>query len=325
MDYSNDNIIEWNYTEEDIVEKYHFFNVLKDGRIHILDPREPGSMKIPPVDDPETGVKIKDVMISDTVAARLYLPPSAEADTAAGKKLPVLFYAHGGGFCMYSPFSVDYTRLVSSYVAQFNVVAVAPTYGLFPEHPGAYYEDSWVGLKWVGSHGDPDSDVFKLGTSDPWISKYADLNRIFIGGDSGGANITHAMMRNVRNEGLPGNAKVEGIIMVHPYFGDNDKQWLRMNPVNVGPQDPRMKPSTEDLANLECDRVLVFLAEIDFLRPAGDNYVEAIKKSGWKGSLEVVENKGREHNFHIANYMDEEAIIINERIKAFIHKGKADN
>ncbi|XP_074291379.1 putative carboxylesterase 12 [Silene latifolia] len=325
MDYSNDNIVEWNYTEDDIAEKYHFFNELKDGRIHILDPRGPGSMKIPPADDPETGVKIRDVMITDKVAARLYLPPSVEADTA-GQKLPLLFYAHGGAFCMYSPFSVDYTRLVTKYVAEFNVVAVAPTYGLFPDRPGAYYEDSWVALKWVAEHADPGSDVFKLGTSDPWISNYADLNRIFIGGDSGGANITHAMMRNIRKEGLPGNnAKVEGIIMVHPYFGDNCKQWLRMNPINEGPQDPRMKPATEDLANLKCDRVLVFLAEIDPLRPAGDNYVEAIKKSGWKGGLEVVDNKGRMHNFHITNYTDEETIIIDERIKAFINKGKGEN
>ncbi|KAK9665640.1 hypothetical protein RND81_14G125500 [Saponaria officinalis] len=321
MDYSNDNVIEWNYNEEDISEKYHFFNVLKDGRIHVFDPREAGSLKIPPSDDVATGVKIKDVMISDTVAARLFLPPQS----AVAGKVPLLFYAHGGAFCMYSPFSVDYTRLLTNYVAEFNVVAVSVAYGLFPAHPGGCYDDSWVGLQWVASHGDPESEIFKLGKCEPWISDHADLSRVFIGGDSGGANISHAMMRNVRKQGLNENVKIEGMILVHPYFGDNDKQWMRMCPINEGPNDPRMKPALEDLAALSCDRVLVFLAEIDFLRDAGVKYVEELKKSGWNGVLEGLENKGKEHNFHITNYMDEEAILINQKIKSFIHYEKVNN
>ncbi|KAL9237076.1 hypothetical protein vseg_011665 [Gypsophila vaccaria] len=324
MDYRNDdNVIAWNYKEEDILEKHHFFNILKDGRIHVLDPRDPGSFKIPSSDDPVTGVKTKDVIISDMVAARLFLPPLTTR--AVGGKVPLLFYAHGGGFCMYSPFSVDYTRLLTNYVAKFNVVAVSIAYRLFPACPGGCYEDSWAGLQWVASHGDPESEIFKLEKHEPWISDYSDLRRIFLGGDSGGANISHAMMRNIRKQGLNAKTKIEGMILVHPYFGDNDKQWMRMCPDNEGPNDPRMKPALEDLAVLDCDRVLVFLAEIDFLRAAGVRYVEELKKSGWNGTLEVVENKGRKHNFHISDYMDEEAILIDQRIKSFIHNQKVDH
>lgn len=160
MDYSNDNnIIEWNYTPEDVAEKHHFFNILKDGRVHVFDPKEPGTRKIPPADDPVTGVKIKDVMINSTLGARVFLPPSPVG------KHPLLFYAHGGAFCFYSPFSVDYTRLITNYVAQSNVIAVCVAYGLFPARPGGCYDDSWTGLQWVASHGDPESDISKQGES----------------------------------------------------------------------------------------------------------------------------------------------------------------
>ena len=55
-----------------------------------------------------------------------------------------------------------------------------------------------------------------------------------------------------------------------------------------------MKAAVEDMGRLACWRML---AEKDLLRDAGVRYVEELRKSGWKGTAELVENKGREHYF----------------------------
>ncbi|KAK9724493.1 hypothetical protein RND81_05G076700 [Saponaria officinalis] len=142
---------EWNYKEEDILHKFFFFNVLKNGRIHMFTPQDPGSKIVPPSDDPATGVKIKDVVISPDVSARMFLPGGACTSTA---KLPVVFYVHGGGFCLWSAFSIDYTSFLTRLVAECNVIAVSVEYGLFPTRPlPACYDDSWLALQWAASHG----------------------------------------------------------------------------------------------------------------------------------------------------------------------------
>ncbi|KAH9622637.1 hypothetical protein KSS87_023800 [Heliosperma pusillum] len=358
MDYSNE-VIQWSYKEEDISQKFPFFNVLKDGRIHVLASYVPDHLKVPPTDDQVTGVKIKDVKILSAVTARLFLPPPQLPQ----RKLPVMVYVYGGGFCRRSALSMRYTRLVANYVAQCNIIAVSVEYRRFPDHNiSASYDDSWTALHWVASHSNPHSLLSNQGLAlsisfslvvsyfepgecfnperisefeashgrlgspcEPWIRDFADLNRIFIGGNSAGANICHTMMRNVKNKGLPRGSKVEGMILVHPYFGEDNKMWMYMCPTNDGPTDPRMKPATHDLAGLQCDRVLVVVAENDGLKGAGVRYVDELKNSGWKGKVEFLENKDRGHCFHTSNYMDNEAIIINQRIKSFIHDHKNED
>ncbi|KAH9656157.1 60S ribosomal protein L14-2 [Citrus sinensis] len=84
--------------------------------------------------------------------------------------------------------------------------------------------------------------------------------------------------------------------MVHPFFGrtEDDEMWLYMCVSNDGPQDPRMKPPAEDLARLGCERVLIFVAERDYLCPAGKNYYEELK-SEWKRRVELVEHLDEKH------------------------------
>ncbi|XP_074281877.1 2-hydroxyisoflavanone dehydratase-like [Silene latifolia] len=317
MDYTN-NTVTYTYKDDDISENFYFFNVLKDGRVHVLAPDTPDAVKIPPSDDVTTGVKIKDISINDDVSARVFLPPSRDG---GGEKVPVFLYVHGGAFCMGSAFSVEYTRFLSTISKECGVISVSVEYGLFPTRLiPACYEDCWFALQWLASHGDLN---FNEG-QDPWIKDHADLTRIFVGGDSAGGNICHTLATRAGKLALPGRAKVEGMILIHPYFHENDRIWLYMCPTNDGPQDPRMKPAAEDLANLGCDRVLVFIGEKDFLRDAGKMYVKELSKSGWKGSVELMENLDKEHCFYLGNYLDEEAIAINERIKLFIRRGKAN-
>ncbi|XP_074281876.1 2-hydroxyisoflavanone dehydratase-like [Silene latifolia] len=312
---------EWNYEEEDIAHKFYFFNVLKDSRVHLLFSPKPGSKIIPPVDDLFTGVKIRDVVLSDDVSVRMFLP----GDVCSSTKLPVLFYVHGGGFCFCSAFSVDYTGYLTRLVAECNVIAVSVEYGLFPARPmPACYDDCWFALQWLTSHADPNicdqSADADTGPHDPWITDYADLNRIFAGGDSAGGNICHNLLSRVGKVGLPKGLKVEGMILIHPYFGINDKMWMYMCPTNEGPRDPRMRPAGDDLARLGCKRVLVLVAEKDMLKDVGVKYVKELKKSGWKGNVELFESKNRKHCFLISKYLDPEAIAVNQRIKSFINR-----
>ena len=92
-----------------------------------------------------------------------------------------------------------------------------------------------------------------------------------------------------------------GLVLVHPYVGGTavDDMWLYMCPINGGLQDPRLKPTAEDLAMLRCGRVLVFLAGDDHLRDVGWNYCDKLKKSRWEGTVEIVESQGEGHTCSI--------------------------
>lgn len=302
MDSSTTNTVS---DDSEILHQFFFFNVHKDGRVNVFSP----PMQIlPPADDPTTGVKIKDVHISSDVSARVFLPPATSA-----AKLPVMLYVHGGGFCMQSAFNAEYTGFVANLAAQSKIIAVSVEYGLFPARPiPACYEDSWEALQWIASHAAGSGP-------EPWLNEHGDFERLFMAGDSAGANICHTLAGRVGSGGLPGGVAVEAMIMIHPYFGEDDKMWMYMCPTNEGPRDRRMKAAEEDLARLGCRRVLVLVAENDLLREAGLGYAEELRKSGWKGTVELVENKERDHCFHLSNHLDVEAVSNMRRMVSFIH------
>ncbi|RVW49683.1 putative carboxylesterase 13 [Vitis vinifera] len=202
----------------------------------------------------------KDVIISPEtgVSARLFIPKLPNPNC----KLPLLIYIHGGGFSIQSAFSTSYNHYVKSLVAEANVIALSVDYRLAPEHPiPACYDDSWAAVQWAASHANGDGP-------DTWLNNHADFSRVFFAGDSaGGEHIEHT--------GIPG------------------RMWLYMCPNHGGLEDPRLKPGAEDLARLGCERVLMFVAEKDHLRPVAWDYYEKLKKSEWKGTVEIVENHGR--------------------------------
>ncbi|CBI32440.3 unnamed protein product, partial [Vitis vinifera] len=183
----------------DVAYDCRFFRVYKDGRVHKYHPTD----KIPSSDHPQTGVRSKDVVVSSEtgVSVRLFLPKIDDPD----KKLPLLFYIHGGGFSFLSAFSPSYDSYLKSLVAEANVIGVSVEYRLAPENPiPACYDDSWAALQWV--------------------------------------------------------------------------------------------------------------AEI------GWRYYEDLKKSGWKGTVEIVENHGEEHGFHLDNLTGDQTVDLIARFESFINK-----
>ncbi|XP_062024774.1 probable carboxylesterase 12 [Rosa rugosa] len=303
--------------------------VYKDGRVHRLL----GTATVPASIDPQTGVQSKDVVISTAppISTRLYIPKSTLTESAEStRKLPVLVYFHGGGFCIESAFSPTYHNYLNSLVSEANVVAVSVNYRMAPEHPlQAAYEDSWAALKWVESR-------FTGTGPEEWLNRHADLNWVFFSGDSAGANIAHQMGLRVGSEKLVG-FKLNGIVLVHPYFWGEEPiggelalaeshrkmlaaLWRFSYPLTSGSDDPFFNPGKDPkLGELGCEKVLVCVAEKDSLKDRGWYYSEVLKKSGWNGVVEVLEANEEQHVFHLFYPTCDNAVAMLKKIVSFMN------
>ncbi|KAH7865296.1 hypothetical protein Vadar_004841 [Vaccinium darrowii] len=292
-----------------------FFQVHKDGRVDRFMP----SVFAPPTLNPQTGVESKDVLISPEtgVKARIFLPKINGPDQ---KKLPLVVHYHGGAFCFGSALDTATAQFLTRLVSEANVVAVSVDYRLAPEHklPIAF-DDSWSALQWIGAHINGNGPEL-------WLNQYADFGRVFLTGESAGATIAHYVAVRVgTTTGFPDGPCVRGAVMVHPYFADtkpNDVMRF-MYPGSSGTDsDPRLNPKADpDSGKMGCEKVVVFVAENDEfgLKPLGVEYCETLKKSGWKGDVELVENKGEGHVFHLINPTCENALLLVQKFASFVN------
>jgi len=295
-----------------------------DGRVE----RFYGTETTLPGFDAVTRVSSKDGVVNGAtgVFARLYIPDHLL--TAEHKKVPILVYFHGGGFVVDSAVSPAYHRYLNSVASKAGVLAVSVNYRLAPEHPlPAAYDDSWAALSWAAS-----------GAADPWLSGHGDTSRVFLAGDSGGANIVHniAIMAGARGD-LPSGVSLAGAILLHPMFSEKEpidgesretremaeKLWLLISPRSTeGLDDPRLNPMADgapSLQNLACRKLLVCSAEGDcHARARAAAYYQAVKESGWCGSVEWLESVGEEHVFFLHKPECEESLALMDRLVAFL-------
>lgn len=286
---------------------FPYVRVYKDGTIERLA----GTEIAPAGLDPETGVLSKDtIIIPETgVSARIYLSNSSKPH----QKLPLVIYFHGGGFYLSSTADPKYHHSLNRMVAEAKIILVSVNYRLAPETPlpGAY-EDSWGALEWVVSHARE---------HEPWLVDYADLGKVFLAGDSCGANMAHHFGLKLKDSELGRELKIEGIAMINPYFWGKDPVgvevtdhqrksmvddwWMFVCPSSSekGCDDPLINPfmdgNSPSFEGLRCERVIVVVAEKDILRDRGRIYYEKLVKSGWSGTAQIVETKGEDHIFHI--------------------------
>ncbi|CAL5069217.1 unnamed protein product [Urochloa decumbens] len=319
--------------DEVVFEAAHLIRIFKTGRVE----RYFGSDPFAASTDAGTGVASKDLAISPDVAVRLYLPPAAKHGGTGSSRLPVLVYFHGGGFCLISAFNAIIHGYLNSLAARAVALVVSVEYRLAPEHPiPAAYEDSWRALVWVASHA---SGAGAGASEEAWLADHADFSRLSLAGDSAGANIAHHMaMRAGGAEGLPGGARISGVVLVHPYFLSDGRvaseernpvmaenlvrMWRVVAPASTGLDDPWINPlaaGAPALDLLPCRRVLVCLAEKDVLRDRGRAYCEGLRASGWCGEVEVVEAAGQGHCFHLADYTSGDAVRQDEAIARFLN------
>ncbi|KGN61724.1 probable carboxylesterase 12 [Cucumis sativus] len=303
-----------------------FFILYKDGRIDRLI----GNDIDPPGLDPKTGVETKDVDISPDVAVRVYRPKSP--DEKQSEKLPLLVYFHGGGFCIETAFSPFYNQHISAWVAEANIAAVSVNYRRAPEHQLPIpFEDAWTAMKWIASHSEGKGP-------DEWLNEIADLNQVYLAGDSAGGNMAHRMALRTVTEGLEG-VKIKGLQLIHPHFWggellgeENDwdpkdlfvveNLWFVVSKDIKTLDDPIVNPEHDpDLGRLPAERVGIYVAEKDNLKERGRHYAECLKKSGWGGTVEVVETEGEGHVFHLFNPTCDMAGELVKQLAAFIKSG----
>ncbi|KAG8364270.1 hypothetical protein BUALT_Bualt19G0110800 [Buddleja alternifolia] len=161
-------------------------------------------------------------------------------------------------------------------------IAVSVNYQLAPENPfPIVYEDSWLALKWTFSH-------FKGSGNVKWLKKYADLEHVYLGGDSAGANIANQMAIRVGY----GNMDHENLMKKLWLYAYQDRKPGLDDPLVNSGMDP-------DLKMVGCKRLLVFVAGNNALRFRGWYYKDVLEGSLWNGVVNVLEVKGKDHVFNL--------------------------
>ncbi|KAL6861240.1 hypothetical protein ACP4OV_016940 [Aristida adscensionis] len=319
--------------DEVAVELLPFIRLYKSGRVERLL----GNDTVPAGLDAATGVASKDVTLdpATNVSVRLYLPPAV----SAGERLPVVVYFHGGGFMIESAASPTYHRHLNALAARARAVVVSVEYRRAPEHPlPASYDDSWAALAWAVAAAACGAAAPGGGAAEPepWLAAHGDASRVFLAGDSAGANIAHNVaMRAAAAAGdlPPPPATIRGVLLMHPYFWDASdamgaaleerirREWRVMtgNPA-AKVDDARLSPtlSPPSLARLPAERVMVAVAEEDFLAPKGRAYHAALLASGWRGEAELVDTAGEAHVFHLLQPATAAAAELMDRVAAFL-------
>ncbi|KAJ0823969.1 putative carboxylesterase [Helianthus annuus] len=315
MDSSPDQIIK---------EILPFIRVYKDGRYQKLS----GNDTVPAGVDPSSGVRSKDVVIlPDTpLSVRLYIP---KPHNPTLKKLPLLIYFHGGGFIIESAASSPYHRLLNLIAAESGAVVVSVDYRTAPEHPvPTCFNDSWEAIKWVGEHVDGNGP-------ESWLNELADLGHVFFAGDSAGATIAHHMAIRVGSSDPTRSVSLRGVILLHPFFwgkervgseSDNARAtivgdlWKIAHPGTSGEDDPLINPAMDPkVSDLGCSKVLVYVAEKDILKDRGHYYKDILGKSGWRGDIEVIEDKGVGHVYFLLDPSVDASCTMRTRICTFIN------
>ncbi|KAL5205888.1 hypothetical protein ABZP36_034097 [Zizania latifolia] len=183
-----------------------------------------------------------------------------------------------------------------------------------------YGEVDEEALVWAASHASGGAG------EEAWLTDHADFSRLYIAGESAGANIAHHMAMRAGAEELPHGAKISGLVAVHPYFlgsgkvpsEDSDptmaeelvKMWCVVCPATTGVDDPLINPLADGapaLDGMACGRVLVCLAEMDVLRDRGRAYCEGL-------------NAGHGHCFHLVDFTCDEAVRQDDAIAKLVNR-----
>ncbi|XP_065867152.1 carboxylesterase 15 [Euphorbia lathyris] len=262
------------------------------------------SFKVPVEDD--GSVLWKDVVFdpANNLELRLYKPSSSCS------KLPILYYIHGGGFCIGSRTWPNCQNYCFKLALELEAVIIAPDYRLAPENrlPAAI-EDGFMAMKWLQDQAisdDPDS----------WLNDAADFDKVFISGDSAGGNIAHHLALRLRPSSPDlAPVRVRGYVLLAPFFGGTvlskseahgpkdaflnwdliDRFWRLSIPMGDTRDVAIVNPERESFEKVELDPMLVIMGENDLLKDRSKDYVKRLKDLG--NNIEYVEFEGQQHGF----------------------------
>ncbi|TKY58150.1 carboxylesterase 17 [Spatholobus suberectus] len=305
-----------------IAEAPNFLQVYSDGSVKRFNPEiVPASL------ESVNGYKSKDVIIdpSKPTTGRIFLPGSP----TSSKRLPLLVYFHGGGFCIGSTTWLGYHNFLGDFSVTSQSIILSVDYRLAPEHrlPIAY-EDCYTSLEWLGDQV----------CCEP-LFQQADITRVFLSGDSAGGNIAHHVaVKAIQDNGCP--LKIKGLMLIHPYFGSENRTKKEMADESIG--DVAMndmfwrlsipKGLNRDYFGCNFEKldlstsvwskfpaIEVYVAGKDFLKEKGVMYVEFLKKKGVK-EVEIVEAKEEPHVFHVFYPESRATRLLQSQMSRFMEK-----
>ncbi|KAK3124500.1 hypothetical protein QOZ80_7BG0587480 [Eleusine coracana subsp. coracana] len=290
--------------------------------------------------DDSSPVKWKDVVYDEAnkLSLRMFAPSAGGG--GRGEKLPVLVFFHGGGFVVGTFAMPDFHALCLRLAAELPAVVLSADYRLAPEHrlPAAH-EDAWSVLSWLRAQA-------ATATTDPWLAETADFRRVFVSGDSAGANIAHHAAVRIGSGDLPVEpARVAGCVLLWPYFGGEertpseaacpadafltlalyDQMWRIALPVGAARDHPAANPfgsgsrGLDDAVNLPS--MLVATGDRDMLVDRIRDYVARLKAAGKQ--VELVEFAGQAHAFAVFKPESEDAAELVRVVRWFVHGGGA--
>jgi acetyl esterase len=206
---------------------------------------------------------------SGPLRARHYAPPDAPKDA------PLLVYFHGGGYVTGDLETHEEPCRLLCRHAVTHVLSV--DYRLAPEHPfPAGLEDAHAAFRWAQAHAE------ELG---------AHPNRVSVGGDSAGANLSAVTAQRCRRERPPAaqlliypptdaatSRPSHELFSDGPFLSNSDVEFYLRNYTDgteATPRDPRLSPLLAgDLSGLP--PALVIMAGFDVLRDEGQAYADAL-------------------------------------------------
>jgi len=261
---------------------------------------------------PKINVTSRDIIIDSVtnIWARFYVPNSNT------KKLPLLVYFHGGGFCVGSAAWSCYHEFLAMLSSKVGCLIMSVNYRLAPENPlPAPYDDGLNALIWLKKQFlyQNESSEFE------WWTKKCNFYNVFLGGDSAGGNIAYNVAKRVDScEGTflrPLN--LNGLILIQPFFGGKERtlseKCMAGSALNIAASDTYWRlalPYGEDRDHPWCNPLvkmeelkllmmpmLVCISEMDILKDRNLEFCDALERIGKRVEYEVF--KGVGHAFQI--------------------------
>ncbi|MGB7509553.1 MAG: alpha/beta hydrolase [Mycobacterium sp.] len=219
--------------------------------------------------------------VTDLTVTGAVGPIEARHYRTAEPGAPLLVFYHGGGHVIGSIDTHD--DLCREICRAGSVHVLSVDYRLAPEHKApAGFEDAYAAYLWAREH------AAELG---------ADPQRVAVGGDSAGANLSAVVSQQARNNGVPvpalqlliypvtdhrGQTRSRTLFARGFFLTERDMDWFTsrfLDGAQVDGTDPRVSPLlADDLSGLP--PALVVTAGFDPLRDEGRHYAEAMREAG---------------------------------------------